>query len=122
MDLEQLSARLGELAKQKKGIEDEMNKTILASPDGSAALAGGCLRLEDVYCTRGERKYGPYGPYYYLYLHHTSKMEKRYLGKQADRLVPKIEDRARLDELERQYKRILSLERRLTKLLSALHS
>lgn len=119
MDLEELSRKLAELAKQKKDIENEMNRIIFTSPGGGVTPGGGCLRLEDVYSTRAGRKYGPYGPYYYIYYHHTSKMEKRYVGKRADHLTSRTEAGTKLDQLEKEYKRILRLERKLTKLIPA---
>jgi hypothetical protein len=103
------------LLERKKQIEDEMDRLTsafhLAEGDSTS---GGCLRLEEVYCVKDGRRYGPYGPYYYVYFHRTSGMEKRYLGKKADKFIFRKEVADRFRRLEEEYRRILSLERAMS--------
>lgn len=104
------------LAERRKQIEDEMDR--LASAFGivqSESTAGGCLRLEEVYCIKRGKKYGPYGPYYYVYFHRTDGMEKRYIGKKVDRFLFRKEAMSRFGELEREYRQILALERAMSR-------
>jgi hypothetical protein len=101
---------------RRKQIEDEMNRLSSAfrfNQDKSGP--GGCLRLEEVYCIKRGRKYGPYGPYYYVYFHRTERMEKRYLGKRADRFISRREVLDQFRRLEEEYKQILGLERAMSK-------
>ena len=103
------------LSRRRKEIEDEMDR--LQSSFGIShgnSSAAGCLRLEKVYCVKHGKRYGPYGPYYYLYFHRPEGMEKRYLGRMVDRFVTNKEGAARFRELEREYERILSLERAIS--------
>jgi hypothetical protein len=104
------------LSERRKQIEDEMGR--LASAFGfnqTGSAVGGCLRLEEVYCIKRGKKYGPYGPYYYVYFHRTDGMEKRYLGKKADRFMFHREAMSRFGELEKEYKQILALERAMAR-------
>lgn len=100
------------LSERKRQIEDEMNRLSSAFRlnHGEAAPTG-CLRLEQVYCVKRGKRYGPYGPYYYVYFHRTDRMEKRYLGKKADRFIFQREAADRFRQLEDEYKQILGLER-----------
>jgi hypothetical protein len=108
-----LLRRIQELALRKKQISEEMNRIGSVSGVGGGGMGVGCLRLEDVYCVKGGKRYGPFGPYYYIYLHRTGKLEKRYVGKRADRLNVRFESMSRFRELEGEYRDILKLERRL---------
>ncbi|WXG45740.1 MAG: hypothetical protein WED05_03475 [Candidatus Atabeyarchaeum deiterrae] len=113
-----LTERVELLFGRKKRIANEMAGLASAfGIDQGKLETGGCLRLEDVYCVKRGKRYGPYGPYYYLYFHRTEKMEKRYVGKRADRLKVRQEVNGKLRELEAEYKKILSVERRLAKAL-----
>jgi hypothetical protein len=101
---------------RKKEVTEEMDRIIrVFNLNGSGSKAVGCLRLEETYCTKWGRKYGPYGPYYYLYFHHTERLEKRYLGKSADKFRVRLDAIGKLKQLEAEYKRILKLERELLK-------
>jgi len=100
------------LFERKKQIEEEMSRLASAfSFNKDGPIASGCLRLEEVYCVKHGKKYGPYGPYYYLYFHRKDGMEKLYLGRKADRFQLRREVMGRFGELEREYKQILGLER-----------
>ena len=104
------------LSERRKQIEDEMNNLSAAFRfNQGESKPGGCLRLEEVYCVKRGRRYGPYGPYYYVYFHKADGMEKRYLGKNADRFVLRREVADRFRRLEDEYKHILGLERAMLK-------
>ena len=104
------------LSERRKQIEDEMNHLSSAFRlDQSGSAASGCLRLEEVYCVKHGRRYGPYGPYYYVYFHRAYGMEKRYLGRKADRFIFQREAADRFRQLEEEYKQILGLERTMSK-------
>lgn len=106
--------RIKESELRKKEIAEEMDYIVRAfSLSGPRSRAIGCLRLEETHCTKDGRKYGPYGPYYYLYLHRTEKLEKRYLGKRADKFRVRRDAIVKLKRLEADYKRILKLERQM---------
>ncbi|WXG43095.1 MAG: hypothetical protein WED04_03390 [Promethearchaeati archaeon SRVP18_Atabeyarchaeia-1] len=112
----QLAEIVGLLADRRKQIAEEMASLALtAGINEGGSRSAGCLRLEEVYCLKHGRKYGPYGPYYYLYFHRTSGMEKLYLGKSADQFVVRREALGRFAELEEEYKHILGLERIMLK-------
>ena len=102
-----------ELSKRKRWVDEEISSIFVAFRSDDSGYKGGCLRLEDVYCVKSGRRYGPYGPYYYLYLCRSDGMVKRYIGKRADRLMVRREVLARLRALEAERKRILGLERKL---------
>jgi hypothetical protein len=118
--LESLLKRIQELALRKKQISEEMNKIGSASGAGGGGMGVGCLRLEDVYCVKTGKRYGPFGPYYYVYFHKSDRLEKRYVGKSADRLNVRLETSGRLRELEGEYREILKLERKLMRALRLL--
>jgi hypothetical protein len=104
------------LSERRKQIEDEMNSLSSAFRFNQGESGpGGCLRLEEVYCVKQGRRYGPYGPYYYVYFHRTERMEKRYLGKSADRFISRREVLDQFRHLEEEYKQILGLERAMSK-------
>ena len=108
--------RIQELASRKKKIGEEMG--VLTAGSGTGGVPGiGCLRLEDVYCVKEGKRYGPFGPYYYIYFHRTGKLEKHYVGKSADELNVKLEAKGRFKELEEEYRDILRMERRLMRAL-----
>jgi len=109
--------RIQELASHKKRISEELSGMAIASDFGQGKGSVGCLRLEDVYCVKEGKRYGPFGPYYYIYFHTAGKLEKRYVGKQADQLNVRLETLGRFRELEAEYRNILKLERRLTRAL-----
>jgi len=109
--------RIQELALRKKRISEEMSGIVAVSSVGEGELSAGCLRLEDVYSVKEGKRYGPFGPYYYVYFHKTGKLQKRYIGKQADQLNLRLEALGRLRELEAEYRDILKLERRLMRAL-----
>jgi hypothetical protein len=115
-----LLKRIQEVALRKKQISEEMNKIGWVSGVGGGGTGVGCLRLEDVYCVKEGKRYGPFGPYYYIYLHKTGKLEKRYVGKSASQLNVRLEAFGRLGELEVEYREILKTERRLMKALRLL--
>jgi hypothetical protein len=100
------------LSQRRKQIEDEMNRLSSAFRLNHAeGVPNGCLRLEEVYCVKRGKRYGPYGPYYYVYFHRTDRMEKRYLGRKADSFIFHREAEDRFRQLEDEYKQILGLER-----------
>lgn len=109
--------RIQELSSRKKRISEEINTVATASDVSQGEGSVGCLRLEDVYCVKDGKRYGPFGPYYYIYFHRTGKLEKRYVGKRADQLNVRLEALSRLRELEAEYRDILRLERRLMRAL-----
>jgi len=109
--------RIQELASRKRRINEEMRDIATASGVGEDELSAGCLRLEDVYSIKEGKRYGPFGPYYYIYFRSTGKLQKRYVGKEADRLTVRLQALGRLRELEAEYKDILKLERRLMRAL-----
>ena len=109
--------RIQELSSRKKRIGEEISTLASASGIGQGEVSVGCLRLEDVYCVKEGKKYGPFGPYYYIYFHRTGKLEKRYVGKRADQLNVRLEALGRFRELEAEYRGILRLERRLMRAL-----
>jgi hypothetical protein len=115
--MQDLMEKVEELSKRKKWLDDEISSIASAFGPDTPGYTGGCLRLEDVYCVKNSRKYGPYGPYYYLYFHRPDGMEKRYIGKRADRLKVRHEVLVRLKELEAERARILKLERKLKSIL-----
>jgi hypothetical protein len=108
--------RIQELAARKNKIADEMSTITARSGDGREPKVG-CLRLEDVYCVKQGKRYGPFGPYYYMYFHRTGKLEKHYVGKRADELNVRLEATGRFKELEGEYRDILRMERRLMRAL-----
>jgi hypothetical protein len=113
--MEVLVRKIDELAKRKSWINAEVSSIVSAFGVGREDVGQGCLRLEDVYCVKQGRKYGPYGPYYYLYVHLSGKLQKTYVGKRADQLKVRKDAVELLRDLEREYKRILELERKLMK-------
>jgi predicted transcriptional regulator len=115
--MEAIVRKIDELAKRKSWINGEVNNIVSAFGVDRKAVGQGCLRLEDVYCVKRGRRYGPYGPYYYLYVHRPDKLQKTYVGKRADQLKVRKDAVGLLKDLEREYKRILKLERKLTKTL-----
>ncbi len=120
MSMEVVLAKIAELAKRKGWVSSEVTDIVSAFGIDREAIGQGCLRLEDVYCVKQGRKYGPYGPYYYLYVHRTGKLQKTYVGKRADQLKVRKDAVGLLRNLEREYKRILKLERKLMKALGLL--
>lgn len=117
MPMEVIIRKIDELAKRKSWINGEVSNIVSAFGVDREAVGQGCLRLEDVYCVKHGRKYGPYGPYYYLYVHRTGNLQKTYVGKRADRLKVRKDAVGLLRDLEREYKCILKLERKLMKTL-----
>jgi hypothetical protein len=115
--LEALMRRIQDLSSRKKRISEEINTLTTASGADLGEASVGCLRLEDVYCVKEGKRYGPFGPYYYIYFHRTGKLEKRYVGKRADQLNVRLEALGRLRELEAEYRDILKLERRMMRAL-----
>ena len=115
--MEVIIRKIDELAKRKSWINGEVSNIVSAFGVDREAGGHGCLRLEVVYCVKRGRKYGPYGPYYYLYVHRSGKLQKTYVGKRADQLKVRKDAVGLLKDREREYKRILELERRLTKTL-----
>jgi hypothetical protein len=118
--MEVLVRKIDELAKRKSWINGEVSNIVSAFGVSGEGIGQGCLRLEDVYCVKRGRKYGPYGPYYYLYVHQTGRLQKAYVGKRADQLKVRKDAIGLLRDLEREYKRILKLERKLMKTMGLL--
>jgi hypothetical protein len=115
--LETIERQIQAYARRKAEIAKEMNairKAFQVEP-GDAA---GCLTLEEVYSTKNGKKYGPFGPYYYIYHHRGArKLEKSYVGKRADALIGRREALVKLRELDAEYREILKIERRLNSAL-----
>jgi hypothetical protein len=108
--------RIEQYELRKKEIAERMDEIVqafgLTSPK---AWAVGCLRLEEIYCTKGGTRYGPYGPYYYLYSHRAGKLEKKYLGKSAEKFEARRDAVTKLRQLEAEYRRILKSERQMVR-------
>jgi hypothetical protein len=115
--LDDIVEKVQELSRRKTSVDQEMSGIFVAFAPDKSNYGSGCLRLEDVYCIKNGRRYGPYGPYYYLYFYKPDGMVKRYIGKRADRLTVRREALARLRALEAERKKILGLERKLRGIL-----
>ena len=115
--MDEVVEKVQEILRRKQQVDEEMDSIFLAFGSMDSGYGGGCLRLEDVYCVKNGRRYGPYGPYYYLYFYKPDGLVKRYVGKRADQLKVGREVHGRLRSLEAERKKILGLERRLRHIL-----
>ena len=106
-ELEQRRRDIMQLEQRKQEIQDDMQKLV----DEVRLRTFWSLELQDIYCTKKGVRYGPYGPYYYLFRWEKGRLVSVYIGKDASDLKLKISAMHRLRQLEKDYRELNTFER-----------